>query len=147
MLTVSDTRTESTDKSGPEAEAALHTLGFQNIERKLCRDEIAEIQQNLQDLATRCKAVFTTGGTGFSPRDVTPEATAPLLDRRADNLSELMRLKGLEHTPFSYLSRGVAGVLGSTLIVNLPGSPAGARQGIEAIGQLLPLILEGLEPA
>ena len=147
MLTVSDTRNEATDKSGPEAEAALRALGFQSIERKLCRDEITEIQASLKDLATRCKAVFTTGGTGFSPRDVTPEATLPLLDRRADNLSELMRLKGLEHTPFSYLSRGVAGVMETTLIVNLPGSPAGARQGIEAIGQLLPLILEGLELA
>ncbi len=142
ILTVSDTRTDATDESGPEAERALRALGYSNFERKICEDDQRHIHLALRGMADRCAAVFTTGGTGFSKRDVTPEATLMLLDRRADNLSELMRLKGLEHTPKSYLSRGVAGMIGETLVVNLPGSPKGARQGIEAIGHLIPLILE-----
>jgi len=144
ILTVSDTRTLETDKSGPAAEAALREIGLTNFERSICKDEVEEIQSQLITLSERCQAVFTTGGTGFSPRDVTPEATAPLLDRKADSLCELMRLKGLDHTPMSHLSRGVAGTRGRTLILNLPGSPQGAAQSIQAIAHLLPPILEAL---
>jgi len=142
VITVSDTRSPETDVSGPAAVAALRAIGYEEFETRLVRDEIPEIQEAIRELCQSCAAVFTTGGTGFSPRDVTPEATAPLVDRRADNLCELMRLRGLEHTPFSHLSRGIAGIRGSVLVVNLPGSPKGARQGIEAIGHLIGPILE-----
>jgi len=144
VLTVSDTRTLETDLSGPAAEDALAALGFGLFERQICGDDIEAIQAAILSLCERCGAVFTTGGTGFSPRDVTPEATVALLDRRADSLSELMRLRGLEKTQMSHLSRGVAGVRDRVLIVNLPGSPAGAADSIRAIGHLIPLILDAL---
>ncbi len=145
VVTISDTRSWEDDRSGPAAVEALRALGYGHFELRLVRDEVEEIQAAILDLCSLSHAIFTTGGTGFSPRDVTPEATAPLLDRRADSLSELMRLRGLEQTPLSHLSRGVAGVRGHTLIVNLPGSPAGARQGIEALAPLIGPILEALE--
>jgi molybdopterin adenylyltransferase len=144
ILTVSDTRTLETDLSGTAAQDALAELGFDQFERRLCPDRVETIRVLILSLCESCAAVFTTGGTGFSPRDVTPEATASLLERRADSLSELMRLRGLEQTPFSHLSRGVAGVRGRVLVVNLPGSPAGAADGIRAIGRLITPILEAL---
>ena len=144
LLTVSDTRTVSTDLSGPAAQKALAKLGFHSFVTRIVRDEQDEIQEAIIDLCRQSQILFTLGGTGFSPRDVTPEATVAVVDRRADNLSELIRLKGLEHTRFSYLSRGVCGIRGETLIVNLPGSPKAVSQGIEAIAHLLPPILEGI---
>ena len=143
---MSDTRSAETDLSGPAAVKALRAQGFEEFEVRLVRDEIDEIRAAIIDLSEMCHAVFTTGGTGFSPRDVTPEATAPLLDRRADNLSEHMRMKGLAYTPLSYLSRGICGMRGRCLIVNLPGSPKGAQQGIIVLGPLLGPILDAQEP-
>lgn len=146
IITVSDTRSTGAaeDWSGPAVEQALRALGFASFESRVVPDEIPAIQTALTELSERCGAVFTTGGTGFAPRDITPEATLPLLERLAPNLPELMRLKGIQHTHMSHLSRGVAGVRGTTLIVNLPGSPKAAREGVEALGPLLPHILSAL---
>jgi molybdopterin adenylyltransferase len=144
VLTVSDTRCLDDDLSGQAIEDSLLNFGAFQIERSLCRDEIEEIQREILDLASRCDVVLTTGGTGFHPRDKTPEATAALLDRCAENLSEYIRLSGCGGSHQSYFSRGVAGVRGDTLIINLPGSPSGAREGVEALSKLLPHILSQL---
>jgi molybdenum cofactor synthesis domain-containing protein len=145
-LVVSDSRFsgDAEDLSGPAAKAALAAQGFTNIFCDIVPDEIDKIQAALLRLVREASLVLTLGGTGFGPRDVTPEATAPILERRADNLGELLRLRGSEHTPMSYLSRGIAGVAHGCLIVNLPGSPRAAQQGIEILGPLLPSILQNL---
>jgi len=145
IVTVSDTRSAKEDLSGPMARQTLTELGFTDFEYRVVHDEIPEIQEAIVDLCATCHAVFTTGGTGFSPRDVTPEATAPLLDKRADSLCELMRIKGSGQTEFAYLSRGIAGVCHGALVVNLPGSPKAVLQGIRAIGHLIEPILVNLE--
>lgn len=147
IVTVSDSRFagDNLDQSGPTLIDALKPLGFEDFETALVPDKIEAIHTALKELCARCRIVFTTGGTGFAPRDITPEATAPLLEKRADNICELLRLKGLEHTKLSHMSRGVAGVRGNCLIVNLPGSPKACRQGIEALAPLLPEIVASLE--
>ena len=144
IITVSDTRSITDDLSGPMAEKTLREFGFEDFITRIVPDEVDEIQAAILELCHQCHAVFTSGGTGFSPRDVTPEATAPLLEKRADGLCELMRARGLAQTPFSYLSRGVAGVCHGALVVNLPGSPKAVLQGVRAIGHLIQPIVENL---
>ncbi len=151
IVTVSDTRTAENDLSGAQARQALAQIGFSEFDYRIVPDEIEPIQQAILELCGSCQAVFTTGGTGFAQRDVTPEATAPLLDKRADSLCELIRLRALEETKFAHLSRGIAGVCRGVLVVNLPGSPRAVVQGIRAIGHLIqPIItnlIEGCCPA
>ncbi len=144
VITISDTRSFEDDLSGPAVVETLRELGFDSFTTMIIADDEGQIKHAIRHLCEECDAIFTTGGTGFSMRDITPEATAAILDRRADNLSELIRAKGLEHTPYSYLSRGIAGIIGSTLVVNLPGSPNAARQGIEAIALLIEPIIGNL---
>ena len=96
-----------------------------------------DIERALRELAGRHALIVTTGGTGFGPRDVTPEATRAVIDREAPGLAELMRAEGLSHTPMAALSRAVAGSIGSTLVVNLPGSPKGVREGLAAIAHVV----------
>lgn len=144
IITVSDTRSARDDQSGPMARQTLAEFGFQDFESRIVPDEVEQIQAAILDLCETCHGVFTTGGTGFAPRDVTPEATAPLLEKRADSLCELMRLRGMGQTQFSHLSRGIAGVCRGALVVNLPGSPKAVLQGIRAIGHLIEPILLNL---
>jgi molybdopterin adenylyltransferase len=130
VLTVSDgvARGEREDESGDLLEELLATDGFE-VERRLVPDEPDELAVALRELAQRAQLVLTTGGTGLAPRDVTPEVTRELLDREVPGLPEAIRAEGVRKTPHGLLSRGVAGTIGGTLVVNLPGSPGGCRDG------------------
>jgi molybdenum cofactor synthesis domain-containing protein len=100
-------------------------------------DEREQIEARLSELSERVQLIVTTGGTGLAARDVTPEATRRVIEREAPGIAELLRLRGLEKTPLAALSRGIAGLRGSCLIVNLPGSPKGVRDGIATLGSVL----------
>jgi molybdopterin adenylyltransferase len=145
VLTISDSAHRGTrvDASGPAASARLESHGFDVVERKIVPDERGEIAAVLRDLADRRTAsvIFTTGGTGVAPRDVTPEATRDVIEREIPGFGELMRARGVGLNPFAPLSRALAGTRGSVLIVNLPGSPAGAVESLDAILELVPHVL------
>jgi molybdenum cofactor biosynthesis protein B len=130
VLTVSDrvSRGEADDASGALLEELLHTDGY-DVARRVVPDEAGEIAAAIEDLATRSEVVLTTGGTGLAPRDVTPEATRTVLQREAPGIAEALRADSIAKTPHGLLSRGVAGVVGRTLVVNLPGSTGGCRDG------------------
>lgn len=143
MLTVSDRsfRGEREDRGGPAvAEAARRLLGAEIAETRIVPDEKDDIAWNLTRLADNAAVdlVLTTGGTGLSPRDVTPEATRSVLTFEVPGLAEAMRAAGRAALPAAMLSRQVAGVRGKTLLVNLPGSPRGAVECLEAIAAVLP---------
>src|SRR5262245_33306831 len=142
VVTVSDGVSRGTreDASGDLAEELLRGAGFDVGAREVVPDERPAIETVLRDLADRrgFGLVVTTGGTGFGPRDVTPEATREVIEREAPGLAELMRLDGLRQTPMAALSRGISGSRGSTLILNLPGSPSGVREGLDAVMGVVP---------
>ena len=144
MLTISDRcfRGERQDLSGPAVAEALEGTGATIIVAEVLPDERDVIADALRRHAAQCNLVITTGGTGLALRDVTPEATRLVCDRLVEGLAERMRADGLRHTPFAPLSRAVCGAIGSTLIVNLPGSPAGAKTSLAAILPLLPHALD-----
>ena len=136
VLTVSDrsSRGERTDTSGPALVALLEEKGYQVVGTKIVPDETEEIEQALKDAAEQDIAlVLTTGGTGFAPRDVTPEATIAVCERMAPGIPEAMRAGSLAITPRACLSREVAGICSRTLIINLPGSPKAAVENITAV--------------
>jgi len=144
VLTISDrcAAGEAEDVSGQVLEDALREAGYEVVRRAIVPDERALIAGWLRDACDTCDLILTTGGTGFAPRDVTPEATREVLEREAPGIAELLRLEGLKKTPFAALSRGVAGIRGRTLIINLPGSPRAVREGLEVLLPLLPHAIE-----
>ncbi len=147
ILTVSDkgARGEREDRSGPALGKMMAAEGAEIVRTHLVPDEIAEIRAVLIKWSDEgLDLVLTTGGTGFSPRDWTPEATRAVIEREAPGIAEAMRRAGLEKTPTAMLSRGVAGIRKSTLIINLPGSEKGARESLEAIMEALPHAVEVL---
>ena len=122
------------DESGPLLSALLHELGFVEADVVVVPDELGEIESALRaGIGDGVDVITTTGGTGFAPRDVTPEATRRVLDREAPGLAEALRLFNRDKVPTTILSRAVAGVAGATIIVNLPGSPSGVRDGISVL--------------
>jgi molybdopterin adenylyltransferase len=134
ILTVSDgiSRGEREDASGELLADLLAADGFE-VERRLVPDDLDAIAAALQELARGAQVVLTTGGTGLAPRDVTPEATTAVLDREAPGIAEALRADSIARTPHGLLSRGAAGTLGATLVVNLPGSTGGCRDGYEIL--------------
>jgi len=140
VVTVSDScaRGEREDLSGPAVAQLLEKLKFSVASREVVPDDIIKIQNLLIGLAREVQLIVTTGGTGVARRDVTPEATRAVCDRILDGVAERMRAEGLKKTPFAALSRGICGVRGKALILNLPGSPAGAVESLEAVANLLP---------
>ena len=146
VLTISDSVSAGAraDRSGPAVRERLEQLGWSVAVMEVIPDMISEIGERLATLADggQVSAIFTTGGTGVAPRDVTPEATRTILDREIPGFGELMRLKGRESTPLAALSRSLAGSRGKVLIVNLPGSPKGAIESLDAIVELVPHVLE-----
>jgi molybdopterin adenylyltransferase len=142
ILTVSDgaSRGERVDTSGDSIEAWARDLGWEVAARDVVPDDEDRIRTYLEDVADRGVAdvLLTTGGTGFTARDVTPEATRAAILKEAPGLAEALRIEGAAGTPYSWLSRGVAGIRGGTVIVNLPGSTGGVRDGLAVLGRLLP---------
>jgi molybdenum cofactor synthesis domain-containing protein len=130
VLTVSDrvSRGDAEDRSGDLLAGLLADDGYE-VERRVVPDELEQISAALRELAGSARVVLSTGGTGLAPRDVTPEATREVLDREAPGIAQALRADSIAKTPHGLLTRGVAGVAGSALIVNLPGSTGGCRDG------------------
>lgn len=147
VVTISDScaRGERKDLSGPAVAQILEASHFRITAKEIVSDDSMQIQNLLMRLALDVQLIVTTGGTGIAPRDVTPEATQAVCDRMLDGVAERMRGEGVKKTPFAALSRGVCGVRDQTLILNVPGSPAGAVESLEAVVELIPHALKLLQ--
>ncbi len=147
IISVSDRcfRGEREDQSGPAIMQCVHALS-ESSEYRLVPDEKQMISAALTELADReqCDVIFTTGGTGFAPRDVTPEATKAVIEKETPGISEAIRMKSLAITSRAMLSRAVSGIRGKTLIINLPGSPKAVKESIEVVLPVLPHAVETL---
>jgi molybdopterin adenylyltransferase len=143
VLTISDrvSRGKAEDGSGDTLEQLLRADGYDVI-RRLVPDEAVEIGAAIRELAGETELVLTTGGTGIAARDVTPEATRPVLEREVPGIPEALRADSLAKTPHGLLSRGLAGTIGSTLVVNLAGSPGACRDGYAVLKPALPHALK-----
>jgi molybdenum cofactor synthesis domain-containing protein len=140
ILTISDTRSAGSraDTTTQMMAEILSEAGFQIAERRLVPDEFDDIAMAIAELAPRAQLVITSGGTGLAPRDVTPEATRSVIDREAPGIAEAMRAETAKIQPLSYLSRAVAGQLGTTLVINLPGNPKAVRECLDVLLPMLP---------
>jgi molybdopterin adenylyltransferase len=151
VLTISDSvsKSEREDLSGPAVVASCRGLGWEVTSALRSSDDPASIREQLRELADskRVDLILTTGGTGIGPRDNTPEATQAVADRIIPGIAEEMRRKGAELSPTAVLSRGFAATRAKTLIVNLPGSPKGAVESLDAIAHLLPHAVKVLHGA
>ena len=147
VLTVSDrvSRGAAEDTSGDALAELLAADGLEVVERRVVPDEPDEIAAAIAELAAEANVVLTTGGTGVTLRDVTPEATLTVVDRLVPGIAEAIRADSIAKTPHALLSRGVAGTRGRTLVVNLPGSPGGCRDGYAVLREALPHALKLLE--
>ena len=143
VLTVSDGVAAGTreDRSGDLLDELLRGEGYE-VSRRVVPDERDAIARALEELSDNARVVLTTGGTGVAPRDITPEATRAVLEREAPGIAEAIRADSIAKTPHALLSRGLAGVRGRTLVVNLPGSPGGCRDGYDVLRPVLPHALE-----
>lgn len=145
LITVSDrsSRGEREDLSGPELRKWCDKMNFTVSEELVVPDELDIIKKSLIELSDKgLDLILTTGGTGFAPRDLTPEATRAVIEKEAPGFAEVMRMRSLQITPHAMLSRAVSGIRKKTLIINLPGSPKGARENIEFIEKAIPHALK-----
>jgi molybdopterin adenylyltransferase len=137
-ISISDTRNDSNDISGDILVECLKEIGAKNIEKVIISDDFENLVSTLKTHSEKANLIITTGGTGFAPRDNTPEATLKVIEKEAPGFSEAMRFESSKKTPRAMLSRGVCGICGSCLIINLPGSPKGVRECFDVIKDVLP---------
>ena len=141
VITVSDacSRGERQDESGESLAQLLKDIGADIVATKIVSDDLVPLTETLREFADLpdVNLIITTGGTGFSPRDNTPEATLKIIEREAPGLAEAMRMETLKHTPMAMISRGVCGIRSGTLVINLPGSPKGVRESFAVIPPVL----------
>lgn len=147
VLTISDSSYQRTreDLSGPAVARRLEAAGFKVVHSSVLPDEQDQIQARLIECSEITRLVVTTGGTGIARRDVTPEATRAVVERLIEGIPERIRAEGARKTPFAALSRGLCGIRGKSLILNLPGSPAGATESLEAVIALLGHMIDLLD--
>lgn len=147
ILTLSDKGSAGSrkDKSGPLIEKLIKKIKGKVVSYDILPDEKAKIKKKLISLCIKVDLILTTGGTGLSPRDVTPEATLEVIKRQIPGIAEVMRHEGLKKTPNAMISRAVAGVRGKTLIINLPGSPIAVKENLEVILSALPHTVEKIK--
>jgi molybdopterin adenylyltransferase len=147
VVTVSDScaRGERQDASGPAVAELLSASGFNVTGPEIVPDESTQIQAALIKLAKHARLIVTTGGTGIAERDITPEATETICDRTIPGIAEKMRSEGVKKTPFAALGRGICGVHAKSLVLNLPGSPAGAVESLRAVLEIIPHALNLLD--
>ena len=147
VITLSDKGSQGLrdDQSGPTVSQMLREAGYEVSGTDILPDDLKTIEKRLRGLAGKVDLIVTTGGTGLSPRDITPEATLNVIERRVPGIAEAMRAYGMKKTPRAMLSRGESGILGSTLIINLPGSPKAASESLEAVIGTLAHAIEKLK--